>query len=126
MVGYGVPVHWTVDRDRDVYLVYLVGNMPDDRGDYWALGIEGEAVAFYAYDNGTGNSTAGRIELYTIVDLTIPSSLEVREEEIKQLIYDGLEEYAHFDYSADGGTYDKPNTVARKNVVSFNVEFKIE
>jgi hypothetical protein len=126
MVRYLIPEHWTIDRERNVYLVHLVGNMPDDRGDYWALGIEGQAVVFYAYDNSTSDSTIGIKKSFTIVDLVIPSNLEPREEEIKQLIRESLEENAYFDYWADGGTYNNPNTVARKNIVSFHVEFEVE
>lgn len=126
MCEYGMPNCWTVDHERDVYLVYLTSNMPGDRGEYWVLGVEGQAVLFYVYENGTGNDKIGIKKFFTIVDLVIPSSLESREEEIKQLIREGLEEEAYFRPSADGGTYNNPNTVARKNIVSFHIEFKLE
>jgi hypothetical protein len=56
--------------------------------------------------------------------LVIPPLLESRREEIKQLIREGLEEYAYLRAAADGGTYENPNTVARANIISIEIEFK--
>jgi hypothetical protein len=118
---------WTIDRKRNVYLIDLGGggrHLDDGRLPYAALVIDGQVVLFNVVLKGEGNSTIGLNWQKEIYNLHIPQALESRREEIKQLIREALEENVCFDPFADGGTIAKPNTVARKNILSFNVEFK--
>ncbi|MDD2684571.1 MAG: hypothetical protein PHY62_00240 [Gallionella sp.] len=88
------------------------------------LGIEGQTVIFNVYRNVVGDDTIGIKEVWEVHDLCIPPTLEPLRDEIKQLLREGLEEMAFFRPLADGGTFEKPNTVARGNLLSFSVEFK--
>jgi hypothetical protein len=117
------PYRWTVDHDRGVYLFYLSGGGRDQL-DYYALVIGDEFVVFNLDMKGLGDDTVGLKHNWGVYDLIIPLSLKSRQEEIKQLIREGLEEMAYFRPLKDGGTFDNPNTVKRGNILSFNVEFK--
>lgn len=88
------------------------------------LGIDSMAVVFNVDYKNEGRDRDGILGRYYVHDLRIPASLEFRREEIKQLIREGLEEEANFNPFEDGGTADNPNTTARTNFLSFNVEFK--
>ena len=121
------PSWWTVDRERDIYLVDLGGGGgPDDIGrmPYAILVIDGQVVLFNVVLKGAGNSTIGLRWHKDVYNLNIPQFFESRREEIKQLIRDALKENTYFDPFADGGTIANPNTVTRKNIISFSVEFK--
>ena len=73
---------------------------------------------------GKGDDSIGIRGHLNVYDLRIPAGLEVHREEIKQLIREGLEERAYCRPYAEGGTAFKPNTTARGNIISFEVEFK--
>lgn len=118
---------WTVDRERGAYLINLGGGgSPDDMGrmPYAVLVIDDQVVLFNVVSKGTGDNMAGLNKIKEIYNLHIPHALESRREEIKQLIREALEENTFFKPFADGGTVANPNTVARWNIISFNVEFK--
>lgn len=117
------PEYWTVDRERGVYLFYLTGGGREQLP-YYVLGVDGQTVVFNVDDKSKGNHSVGIRGQYEVHDLRIPSALEARREEIKEIIRQGLEENAYFSPFADGGTINNPNTVARWNIISFNVEFK--
>lgn len=123
---FNMPAWWTIDRERDVYLLNLSAGGPPDSGEmpFSVLVVEEQIVFFNVVLKGEGNSTIGLNWQKEIYNLHIPQALESRREEIKQLIREALEENVCFDPFADGGTITKPNTVARKNILSFNVEFK--
>lgn len=116
---------WTCDHDRGVYLVCLVGKgREDDQLAHYALGIDNEFVIFKLEEHWLGDESVGTEDQRIVHDLKIPKALEPRREEIKLLIQDGLKESAYFSPYANGGTFDNPNTIARNNILSFNVEFK--
>jgi len=117
--------HRTCDHDRGVYLVCLVGKgREDDQLAYYALGIENDFVIFKLEEHWLGDESVGTEDQRIVHDLKIPKNLESRREEIKLLIQDGLKESAYFSPFANGGTFENPNTIARNNILSFNVEFK--
>ena len=123
---FNMPAWWTVDRERDVYLLNLSEGGPPDSGEmpFSVLVVEGKIVFFNVVSKGTGDNIIGLNKVKEIHNLHIPQPLEARQEEIKQLICDALEEKEYFKPFADGGTIAKPNTVSRWNILSFNVEFK--
>ncbi|AEG00530.1 hypothetical protein [Methylomonas methanica] len=114
---------WTLDREKDAYVIRVVGGGREQL-DYYALVIEGQPVVFNVDDQWEGNDSVGIHAHWNVYDLCIPEELKPRRQEIKQLIREGLEEKAFCRPFADGGTVDNPNTLARGNVVSFEVEFK--
>jgi hypothetical protein len=120
---FRVPSRWTVDRERGVFLIFLTGGGREQLP-YYVLGIDDQVVVFNVEEKGKGDDTVGLKWDWSVHDLRIPTNLELRKEEIKQLIREGLNEYAYFRPLDDGGTFDNPNTVARGNIMSFNVEFK--
>ena len=114
---------WTIDRERGVYVLGVTGGEREQMH-YCALVIDGKAVVFNDNQKTTGAENTGLEDHWDIYDLRIPAELEPRREEIKQLIREGLEEKAYFRPFANGGTADNPNTLARGNIISFEVEFK--
>jgi hypothetical protein len=117
------PYRWTVDHEQETYLVCLVGRGREQLA-YYVLGIGDEFIVFNLDEKGVGSDTTGLNLAWEVHDLNIPPVLEPRRNEIKQLIREGLEEMAYFRPLNDGGTFDKPNTAVRGNILSFNVEFK--
>lgn len=117
---------WTVDRERDAYLINLSAGAAPDSGQmpFSVLVVEEQIVFFNVVGKGTGDNINGLNKVKEIYNLHIPQALESRREEIKQLIREALEENEHFKPFEDGGTIAKPNTLARWNILSFNVEFK--
>lgn len=118
---------WTVDRDRDAYLILLGGGgMPDDVGrlPYAVLVLDGELVVFNVVRKGVGNNTTGRRTVFEVSNVIVPSGLNVRYTEVQRLIKDALEENNLGDPFANDGTVASPNMIARSHVLSFDVEFK--
>lgn len=123
---FNMPVWWTVDRERDAYLLNLSAGGPPDSGQmpFSVLVIEGQIVFFSIVGKGTGDDVIGLNKIKEIYNLHIPQTLESRREEIKQLIKEALKENEYFRPFADGGTIANPNMKARWNIASFSVEFK--
>lgn len=118
---------WTVDRERNAYLIQLGGGgSPDDIGrmPYAVLILEGQVVVFNFIERSSGNGSIGLNLSVEIHNLIIPHQLESKREEICQLLREALFESVHRRPYADGGTVANPNMVARWNIQSFNVEFK--
>ncbi|OQW79578.1 MAG: hypothetical protein BVN35_01705 [Proteobacteria bacterium ST_bin11] len=114
---------WVPDRERGVYLIFLTGGGREQLN-YYALVIDDQPVIFNVDPIIKGNNSIGRQDHLNIYDLLIPEPLESRREEIKQLIREGLEEKAYLSFTADGGTANNPNLVARSKIISFDIEFK--
>lgn len=118
---------WTVDRDKGAFLIHLGGGVPghpDGPRASAVLILDGKVIVFNFEHRWPGNSTVGYDMRYEIYDLFVPSDLKSRCDEIKQLIFDALEESAHSMPFADGGTVANPNMTARWNIKSFSVEYK--
>jgi hypothetical protein len=120
---YSEPTRWTVDRERDAYVIFLTGGGREQLP-YYMLGIDGMAVIFNVEEKGKGDVIVGLEWHWNVYDLRIPGTLKSRRKEIKQLIREGLKERAYFRPFANGGTVGNPNTIVRGNILSFNVEFK--
>lgn len=118
---------WTANHDQNAYFISLGGGgHPDDIGrmPYAVLAFDRQIILFNLVRKGTGNGIVGRHVVYEIHNLTVPLALESREEEIKQILREALEEYTYCSPFADGGTVAHPNLRARSFVKSVNVEFK--
>jgi len=119
--------HWTADRENNAFLLKLGGGgNPNDVGRmaYAVLILDGQVIVFNLVDRRGGNSTVGMELTMEVHKLIVPPALEQRREEIKRLLREALNEDAYWNPFADGGTVANPNTVARKNLKYFNVEFK--
>ncbi|WFP49182.1 hypothetical protein PL263_13875 [Methylomonas sp. EFPC3] len=114
---------WAIDRVRGVYVIFVTGGGREQL-EYYVLVMDGQPVVFNVDQKIMGHDSIGLQEHWSVYDLLIPPSLESRREEIKQLIREALEEKAYLRATADGGTFANPNTVARGNIISFEVEFK--
>lgn len=114
---------WTIDRECGAYVLLLTGGGREQL-DYYALVMDEQLVVFNVDPKEKGDDRVGIQGHWNVYDLLIPPSLELRREEVKQLICKGLEEMAYFRPFADGGTRDNPNTTTRGNIISFEVEFK--
>ncbi|MBK6639341.1 MAG: hypothetical protein IPH08_00100 [Rhodocyclaceae bacterium] len=124
---FHIPSFWTVDRERNAFLIQLGGGgSPDDIGrmPYAVLILDGQVIVFNVVRRGTGDGTVGRHVIDEVHELIVPSVLELRREGIKQLLREALEEDTYCRPFADGGTVADPNMTARSNVKSFSVEFK--
>lgn len=118
---------WTADHGRDAYFLSLGGGgTPDDvaRMPYAVLLLEGHIVLFNLVRKGTGDRVVGKHLIYEVHNLTADSSLRFRDDEVRQVLREALEEYAYHRPFADGGTMANPNMVARLNVKSVEIEFK--
>lgn len=114
---------WTCDNERDCYLICLVGKGREEQLACYALGIGDEFVIFVLEESSFVSANGAEINM-NVSRINIPKRLDSLHEEIKNLIYEALKERAHFNPFADGGTFLNPNTKARRNVISFNLEFK--
>jgi hypothetical protein len=114
---------WTIDRERKAYVLRVIGGGREQLP-YGALVIDGKAIVFNFDEKTKGNDSIGLEEHWDIYDLRIPAELESRREEIKQLIRESLEEVAFCRPYANGGTVNNPNTNARANIISIEIEFK--
>lgn len=118
---------WTVDRERNAYLIQLGGGGgPDDLGrmPYAVLILDEHVIVFNVVRRGTGDGTIGRHVVMEVHKLVVPSIITSHRNEIEQLVFAALEEDAYCMPFADGGTVANPNMVARSNIKFFNVEFK--
>lgn len=99
---------WTIDRERDVFLLYLLGG-DTKRPACYALILKDEIVTFNANLKGDGNRKTGVKVFWKVFNLRISQTLEVQREEIKQLICEALDTYG----------FGK-----RDSVIDVNVEFE--
>lgn len=90
-----LPIWWTIDRERGVYVLAVIGEGREQL-DYYALVIDGKAIVFNVDQKSKGNDSTGLERHWNIYDLRIPAELASRQEEIKQLIREGLEEKAYW------------------------------
>ena len=113
---------WTIDRERRVYVLGVIGGGREQLP-YCVLVIDGKVIVFNLDQETKGNDSIGLEEHWDIYDLRIPTEMESHQEEIKQLIREGLEEMAYWRPFANGGSVVNPNTTTRSNIISFDVEF---
>jgi hypothetical protein len=107
---YSAPQYWTIDRERDLYLVHLTSNAPDWFGDYYVFGIDGQYITFYADPNPSGNPTWSKNYLL-ICELEMPSNLEEYRTKINQLIIESLKKGAWFNPFSIGSNSNNQNTI---------------
>jgi hypothetical protein len=124
---FSTPLWWTADRENNAFLFQLGGGgHPNDIGRmaYSALILDGQVIVFNVVERRKGNHADGMELTVEVHRLIVPPVLELRGEEIKQLLREALKESAYCRPAAGGGTGANPNMVARWNISYFNVEFK--
>lgn len=118
-----LPSSWTIDRARNVYLICVNTGGREAPG-FYVLGVNGTVVLFNFEESGQGNLKIGVRRQYRITNLRAPVGLELSSDELRGLVKEAMTEKAFFMPLEDGGTIDKPNTTARRNIVSIDFEFR--
>ncbi|HSD40080.1 MAG TPA: hypothetical protein VLC92_21450 [Rhodocyclaceae bacterium] len=104
------PWKWTIDRERDVFLVGLVNRGRDgDHPEIYALSWKGGVIRFSAESGGQGMFTTGVDMFWKVFDIEIPSHLEIQRQEILSVLVEAID--------AHGSVYD------RSHVKSVHVDF---
>lgn len=103
------PYRWAIDRERDVFLIFLRGGSPEIPT-YYSLCTQGEIAVFNVSWRGEGNKYTGVQLSCTVSNLRVSEALQPRINEIKQLIREALDEHCQF---AD-----------RSYVTNVNIEFQ--
>lgn len=104
------PWKWTIDRDRDAFLVMLVGRGRDgDHPEIYAFYWKGDVIRFEAESDGKGMFATGVDMFWKVSNIEIPLHLQKQQEEILIALRAAID--------AHGSIYD------RENVKSVHVEF---
>lgn len=104
------PWKWTIDRERDVFLVMLVGRGREgDHPELYALCWKGDVIRFCAERDGNGMFATGVDMLWKIFNIEIPPNLEGVKEEVLSVLREAID--------AHGSVYD------RTHVKSVHIEF---
>jgi len=94
------PWKWTIDRERDVFLIGLVGRgREDDHPEVYALSWKGDVIRFEAESGGKGMFTTGVDMFWKIFNIYIPSHLERQRQEIIETLKEAID--------AHGATYKR-------------------
>lgn len=100
---------WTIDRERDVFLIRLGGGGPWEGGDapkpkeYLALSWKGEVVKFDARVTATGTPKAWVAD-WAVLDIRIPQAMEAQRDTVLQLIVEGLDAMGNSTCHREGAT----------------------
>jgi hypothetical protein len=87
------PWKWTIDRDRDAFLIPREPPGYDDthtRPEVFALAWRGHIVRIEGYVSGSGPGKFREQMKWRIVKVIIPAALRVPESDVLQLIEDAL------------------------------------
>lgn len=77
------PSWWTIDREKDVFLVMLEGRGPDgERPEVYALYWKGDVIRFEADVSGQGTGKFWETVFWRLQAVDIPASLKKSTEEI--------------------------------------------
>ena len=89
--------HWTIDRERDVFIISLGGGGQWEGGDapkppeYLALSWEGKVIKFEAVYSETGRYLDGNLVGYwDVMEIHLPPEWETRRNAVQELIRSGL------------------------------------
>lgn len=86
---------WTIDRERDVYLVVVNAGGGGYDGtpvrEYYVLWWKGEVISFGADQSLNGTKETGVVLTWKVNRLNIPPALHERKDEVKQLIREALD-----------------------------------
>jgi hypothetical protein len=103
------PWKWTIDRERDVFLVGLIGRgRENDHPEVYALSWKGNVIRFEAESEGKGYFASGVDMFWKIFNIYIPPYLEGQRQEILSTIKEAIDAY--------GATYK------REQVKSVHIE----
>lgn len=87
---------WTIDRERNVFIVYVQGGMPSLGDEYvdpdhYAMCWNGEVIKFTAATRSSSKYNEGRVVDWVVHKVGIPPSLELQRDSVLQLIQEGLD-----------------------------------
>lgn len=103
------PWKWTIDRERDVFLVALEGRGPDgERPETYALYWKGDVIRFEAERDGKGMFATGIDMFWKIFNACLPQQLEPQRQEILTVLREAID--------AHGSIYE------REQVKSVHIE----
>jgi hypothetical protein len=91
---FEAPNRWTVDRDRDAFLVSLEGQGADGYDvppQFLALFWQGLVIRIEAYTKGTGSYQAGTEKWWRVTQVLIPKILQDQGDEVLHLIRGALD-----------------------------------
>jgi hypothetical protein len=104
------PWKWTVDRERDVFLVMLCGRGREgEHPEVYALSWKGHFIRFEAESGGKGMFSTGVDMFWKIIKIDIPEKLKHRREEILEILKEAID--------AHGSVYE------REQIKSVHIEF---
>jgi hypothetical protein len=103
-LGQPISSRWTIDRERDVFMLAIGGGGPG-RSLVYLLSIQGEIVRFYAYGRSVAinGDQMNSLQDWWVYDIKLPASLENRRDDVLQLIEEAkTEEKSGSIYMRDG------------------------
>lgn len=84
-------LRWTVDRDRDVFLVNLGPGGPE-QPEYFAMSVQGHVVYFQTFGNAVWDRVSSTNAVTKTIDrLLIPVELSAQRDKVIQLLVESLD-----------------------------------
>ncbi|MDR3394135.1 MAG: hypothetical protein P4L70_03950 [Parasulfuritortus sp.] len=91
------PWKWTIDKERNVFLIPLGGGGPDgDRPDVFALHWDGQVIRFEAEITGSGTGKFWDTLFWKINNLAIPDNLHSQKEKILESVVNAIRAHGRF------------------------------
>lgn len=88
---------WTVDHDRQSFLIFLRGARPDEgMPELYAFGWKGTVIVFSAYVSEPGNFKEGIDLSWDVFRVEIPSEFESQRSEILRAIQEALDAHGRY------------------------------
>ena len=86
------PYRWTIDRERDTFLIRLGGGGREPEIPFlYALSLKGKVIKFEAVQSAKGNSKDGLIIDWCVTNVRTPPELEGELEGVQQMLREGLD-----------------------------------
>lgn len=104
---------WVVDREREIYFIYVIGGQNEAHPMQFNLIYNGEKVVLYCtmdtYDTPTQDNPMKLHSVYNITEIIMPKSLEGEQEDIIDIIKSALMKFSTI-MIRDGHCFDNQNT----------------
>jgi len=91
------PWKWTIDRERDVFLIPLGGRGPDgERPEVFALVWKGQMVRFEASATGEGSGKFWSTLHWKVGNVSVPEMLQSCRTQVIELVVQSLSAHGRF------------------------------